>query len=572
MNNLALARAFFEIADLMELNGENPFRANAYRRAARAIEMLPEDVGEVFERGTIRDVPGIGVALAEKIGEWLSTKEIKYLEELRQEVPPGVVEMTKIAGVGSKMARRFYAELGVTTIDELEHACRKRKIRTLRGMGARTEWNIIRGIQALRERGNQIPLGVALPVAREMQGHLEVLPQIKQVDLAGDLRRRRELLDKLELVVAGLDPEEILSLLPGLAEVEEIIARNGSSIRLRLKSGPELEIFAAVPESYWWTLWKATGSSEHVAQVLALAEERGLALIGGKGLEPAASLNGVLSEAEFYQLLGLPFIPPEIREGKGELNAARQGLLPQLVELSDIKGDLHCHSRWSDGVMSLEELAQAARAKGYEYVAVCDHSQSLTVANGLSIERLRAQHREIQEVNEKLDNIQLLSGIEVDIMADGSLDLPDSVLAERDVVVASIHSGFRQDVEQLTMRVIKAMENPHVDIIGHPTGRLLGRRAPYAIDMERVIEAAAKTGTVLEINASPDRLDLNDINAQAAMEAGVKIVINTDAHSQPELDNMHLGLSVARRAWLTKDDLVNTWTLKDVKEYFSRKV
>ncbi|NLY51365.1 MAG: DNA polymerase/3'-5' exonuclease PolX [Firmicutes bacterium] len=571
MNNIALARAFFEIADLMELNGENPFRANAYRRAGRAIEMLPEDVEEIFERGEIRKVPGIGAALAEKVGEWLSTNEIQYLEELRQQVPPGVVEMTKIAGVGPKLARRFYAELGITTIDELEKACRKRKIRTLRGMGARTEWNIIRGIQALRERGNQIPLGVALPVAREIQAHLELLPQVKQVDLAGDLRRRREMLDKLDLVVTGIDPEEILSLLPGLAEVEEIIAKNADSIRLRLKSGPELEIVAAAPESYWWTLWKATGSSEHVAQVLALAEERGLAVVGKKGLEPTASLVEVLGEAELYQLLGLPFIPPEIREGEGELTAARQGLLPQLVELSDIRGDLHCHSRWSDGVMTLEELAQAAAAKGYEYVAVCDHSQSLTVANGLSVERLRAQHRDIQEVNEKLDNIQLLSGIEVDILTDGSLDLPDSILAERDVVVASIHSGFRQDVEQLTMRVMKAMENPHVDIIGHPTGRLLGRRDPYAIDMERVIEMAAKTGTALEINASPDRLDLNDVNAQAAKEAGVKIVINTDAHSQPELDNMHLGLSVARRAWLTKDNVVNTWSLKEVKEYLSRK-
>jgi DNA polymerase (family 10) len=571
MNNLALARAFFEIADLMELNGENAFRANAYRRAGRAIEMMPEDVQEVFERGEIRNVAGIGAALAEKIAEWLSTKEIKYLEELREEVPPGVVEMTSIAGVGPKMARRFYAELGVTSIDELEKACRQRKVRALRGMGARTEWNIIRGIQALRERGKQIPLGVALPLAREMQAHLELLPQVEQVDLAGDLRRRRELVDRLELVAAGTNPGEIISVLPGLAEVEEVLARNKDSMRLRLKSGPILEILAAIPESYWWSLWKATGSSEHVAQVLALAEEQGLVVGGRDGLEPEALLDSAFSEAELYRQLGLPFIPPEIREGKGELTAAIQGLLPELVELNDIRGDLHCHSRYSDGVMTLEELALAAAAKGYEYVAVSDHSQSLTVANGLSVERLQAQAREIKEVNERLDSIQLLSGIEVDILSDGTLDLPDSILAERDVVIASIHSGFRQDMEQLTMRVIKAMENPHVDIIGHPTGRLLGRRDPYAIDMERVIEAAAKTGTVLEINASPDRLDLNDVNAQAAKEAGVKIVINTDAHSPPELDNMHLGLSVARRGWLTRDDVVNTWSLKKLKEYFSQK-
>jgi len=571
MNNLALARAFFEIADLMELNGENPFRANAYRRAARAIEMLLEDVREIYERGEIRNVPGIGAALAEKVGEWLDTKQIKYLEELRQQVPSGVVEMTKIAGVGPKLARRFYAELGITNIDDLEAACRKRQIRTLRGLGARTEWNIIRGIQALRERGDQVPLGVALPVARDIQAHLEVLPQVKEVELAGQLRRREEMVDKLELVVAGTEPKEVLAVLPGLAEVEEILARSEDSIRLRLKSGPVLEVLAAEPKCYWWTLWKATGSAEHVAQVLALAAERGLLIGGPDAVPPDVLLAGVASEDEFYQRLGLSFIPPEIREGKEEVDAARQGRLPQLVDLADIRGDLHCHSRWSDGVMSLEELAQAAAAKGYEFVAVCDHSQSLTVANGLSVERLRAQHREIQELNEKLGSIQLLSGIEVDILADGSLDLPDSVLAERDVVIASIHSGFRQDMEQLTMRIIKAMENPHVDIIGHPTGRLLGRRDPYAVDMERVIEAAARTGTVLEINASPDRLDLNDVNARAAKEAGVKIVINTDAHSQPELDNMHLGLSVARRAWLTKDDLVNAWSWQEIKEYFARK-
>lgn len=570
MTNLALARAFFEIADLMDLNGDNSFRANAYRKAARAIEALPEDIRTVSEEGRLRNIPGIGPALEQKIEEWLSDQQIQYLEELREMVPPGLVEMTSIAGVGSKLARRFYAELGVTDIDGLEAACRNRKVRTLKGLGARTEWNMLRGIQTLRDRGRQIPLGVALPVAREIQEHLDLLPSVERVELAGALRRRHELLGKLELVVASSDTVDLIESLGGLPEVAEVVGSEGNRRRLKLRSGPVLEIAITAPKEFAWALWWATGSKEHVAQLTGLAEQQGMLI-----KDEAIWSNGVSlvpkTEVALYELIGLPYIPPEIREGKGEIEAALQGVLPRLVELSDIRGDLHCHTNWSDGIMTLQELATAAGAKGYEYVAVCDHSQSLKVANGLTPERIRAQSEQIRMINGEQEEVKLLSGIEVDILGDGSLDLPDDVLAERDVVVASIHSGFRQSREELTARVLRAMENVHVDMIGHATGRLLGRREPYAIDMEEVIKKAAETGTVLEINASPDRLDISDVYAREAGTAGVKIVISTDAHSQVELDNMHLGIGVARRAWLTEEHVINTWSWSDIREHFSHR-
>lgn len=570
MTNLALARAFFEIADLMDLNGDNSFRANAYRKAARAIEALPEDIRTVSEEGRLRNIPGIGPALEQKIEEWLSDQQIQYLEELREVVPLGLVEMTSIAGVGSKLARRFYAELGVTDIDGLEAACRNRKVRTLKGLGARTEWNILRGIQTLRDRGRQIPLGVALPVAREIQKHLDLLPSVERVELAGALRRRHELLGKLELVVASSDTVDVIESLGGLPGVAEVVGSEGNRRRLKLRSGPVLEIVITVPKEFPWALWWATGSKEHIVQLTGLAEQQGMLI-----KDEAIWSNGVSlipkTEVALYELIGLPYIPPEIREGKGEIEAALQGVLPRLVELSDIRGDLHCHTNWSDGIMTLQELATAAGAKGYEYVAVCDHSQSLKVANGLTPERIRAQSEQIRMINGEQEEVKLLSGIEVDILGDGSLDLPDDVLAERDVVVASIHSGFRQSREELTARVLRAMENVHVDMIGHATGRLLGRREPYAIDMEEVIKKAAETGTVLEINASPDRLDISDVYAREAGTAGVKIVISTDAHSQVELDNMHLGIGVARRAWLTEEHVINTWSWSDIREHFSHR-
>ena len=572
MTNLALARAFFEIADLMDLDGDNQFKANAYRKAARTIEALPEDIKDVHDAGRLQDIPGIGPALAGKIREWILTGSIKQLASLRRRIPEELVEITSIAGVGPKLAHRLHDELGITNIDELEAACRKRQIRTLKGLGARTEWNVLRGIEAFRQREGQVLLGVAWPIAEEIKAHLEILPTVEAVHVMGALRRREELVAGIELIVASSDPAQALAQLadlPYAASEVDIQNSNGNLLRgaLQLRAGPRLEVAVSEPSAFPLALWQGTGTETHIEALLTFAREHGFQIedkgiwIDGKWVMPK-------SEHELYELIGLPFIPPEMRAGKGEIEVAVKDGLPILVELRDLRGDLHCHSRWSDGVLTLEEMARAAQAKGYEYLAVCDHSQSLKIARGLDPEQLKEQHRDILQIRERL-GFNLLSGTEVDILADGSLDLPDSVLARRDVVVASIHSGFRQDEKQLTMRVMKAMENPHVDIIGHPTGRLLGRRAPYAIDMEKIMEKAAKTGCVLEINASPDRLDLNDVHAQMAQTLGVKIAINTDAHSRAELENMYLGLSVARRAWLATDDVINTWSWPAIQQYFS---
>lgn len=571
MTNLALARAFLEIADLMDLDGDNPFKANAYRKAARIIEALPEDIKDVQGQGRLQDIPGIGPTLAAKIAEWIQTGSIKQLTNLRQRIPRELVEITNISGVGPKLAHRLHDELGITNIDELEAACRKRQIRTLKGLGARTEWNVLRGIEAFRQSDGQVLLGVAWPIAEEIRTHLEILPAVEKVHVVGAVRRREELVDKIELIVATSDPAEALAQLADLPHAggEVDIQIDGSLPRgvLQLKAGPRLEVLASSASEFPLALWQETGTKAHIEGLLGFARARGLK-IEDKGIWIDEQWVVPASEHELYELVGLPFIPPEIRAGKNEIEAADQDALPILVELKDMMGDLHCHSKWSDGVLTLEEMARAAQAKGYEYLAVCDHSQSLKIARGLDPGQLQEQHREILKVRERL-GFNLLSGIEVDILADGSLDLPDSVLAKRDVVVASIHSGFRQDEKQLTMRVMKAMENPHVDIIGHPTGRLLGRRAPYPINVEKIIEKAAETGCALDINASPDRLDLNDVHTQMARGLGVKIAINTDAHSRAELENMHLGLSVARRAWLVTDDVINTWSWSRVEQYFS---
>lgn len=568
MTNLALARAFFEIADLMDLNGDSSFRANAYRRGARAIEGLPEDIRNVHSAGKTREIPGIGPVLADKIDEWLSTGSIKHLEALRETVPQGVVEMTNIAGVGTKLARRFYVELGIGNIEELEKACRQRRIRTLKGLGARTEWNILRGIEAIKARGKQVPLGVALLLARSVQAHLEHFPVVDQVELSGALRRREEMVDEIDLVVSTPDPPAVLELFAGIREAEGAMeTQPHHQGKMQLKAGPCLEVVARVPDEFIWALWQTTGSKRHVEQLKARADSLNIG-ITKEGIESNGSVLRPASEADIYHMFDLPLIPPELRQGRGEVEAAALGTLPKLVELGDIRGDLHCHSRWSDGVLTVKEMALAARAKGYEYLAICDHSQSLRIANGLDPHRLRLQHAEIRRVEEEI-GFRVLSGIEVDILADGSLDLPDDILAERDIVVASIHSGFRQDRKQLTDRVLKAMENPHVDVVGHPTGRLLGRRAPYSIDMDQIIRRAAATGTVLEINASPDRLDINEVYARQAMSSGVRMAVNTDAHSQAELDNMHLGVSVARRAWLTSEHVINTWPWAHIRELFA---
>lgn len=561
MDNLDVARALLEIADLLEFRGDEPFKVRAYRKAAEALEVLPEPVAAVAERGALTKVPGIGKAIAAKVGELLATGRIEYLEELRRAVPPGVLELTAVPGLGARTAYLLYTRLGIDSLDRLELAARQGELRTLPGMGPRKEAAILDGLEKLRTLRREIPLGAVQPVADGLIAMLRRHPSVHAAEAVGEVRRRADTVTGLELVAATLEPDGVVEYLQGLGigAREESAGGDGTAGGARVDNrrvvlttalGLKITVHLAAPDSFALALLQLTGSPAH--------------------LEALGPLSPAPTEEAIYAQLGLPFIPPELREGRGEVEAAWAGRLPHLIEVADVKGDLHTHTRASDGTATALEMAQAARHLGHRYLAICDHSQSLGVAGGLTPERLRIQRAEIRRLNQDLGDFRLLHGTEVDILKDGSLDFPDDVLAELDVVVASIHSHMGLDEAAQTERLLRAIYNPHVDIIGHPTGRVLGRRAPYPVDFVRILTACRETGTALEINASPARLDLNDQLARMAIEAGVKLVISTDAHAIPELALLSYGVGQARRAWVEAGDVVNTMDLADLLAWLAR--
>ncbi|HEY8416737.1 MAG TPA: DNA polymerase/3'-5' exonuclease PolX [Limnochordales bacterium] len=558
MKNLELAWILEEIGDLLELQGENPFKVRAYRRAARSIELLPEDIETVWRRGELGQVEGVGKAIEAKIDEWLSTGSMRFYEELKQQLPPGLRELTRVPGVGPKLAHRLYQELGIGSLDQLEEACRAQRLRHIKGLGARTEENILRGIERLRRQWERVPLGLALPVAQQLKRALASLPAVQRVALAGSLRRGRETVGDVDIVASSDDPRAVMDAFVGLPGVEQVLSHGETRSSVILKVGLQADLRVVKDSEFAAALHHFTGSKEHNVALRELAQAMGLKIseYGIVRIDDGRPLP-IAAEADVFAAVGLPFIPPELREDGSEIAAAREGRLPELLTMADIKGDLHVHSHWSDGLHSIEEMARAAQARGYQYIAITDHSRSLGVARGLDPERLEEQLAEIERLNRRLDGFRILSGCEVDILRDGTLDLPDELLARLDVVVASVHSAMQQDEAEMTERIVAAMRNPHVDIIGHPTGRILGRREPYAVDMERIISVAAETGTCLEINASPERLDLKDVYARWARERGVMLVVNTDAHSTEGLEQMAYGITVARRAWLSARDVLN---------------
>ncbi|OUN01009.1 MAG: hypothetical protein BAA04_07750 [Firmicutes bacterium ZCTH02-B6] len=566
MKNLELAWILEEIGDLLDLQGENPFKVRAYRRAARTIELLPEDIEAVWRRGELGKVEGIGKALEEKINEWLSTGVMTYHAELKAQLPPGLRELTRVPGVGPKLAQRLYRELGIRNLDELEAACREQRLRHLKGLGPRTEENILRGIERLRRQMERFPLGLALPVAQQLVRALAALPVVQRVALAGSLRRGRETVGDVDIVASSPDPEPVMEAFVRTPGVEQVLARGDTKASIVLRTGLQVDLRVVRDDQFAAALHHFTGSKEHNVLLRELAQTKGLK-ISEYGIVRVDDdeVLAVATEADVFAAVGLPYIPPELREDGSEIAAAREGRLPELITVGDMKGDLHVHSDWSDGLDTIEAMALAARERGYEYIAITDHSPSLSVARGLDPARLEEQLREIDRLNRQLAGIRILSGCEVDILRDGTLDLPDELLARLDVVVASVHSAMGLDEREMTDRIVAAMRNPHVDIIGHPTGRILGRREPYAVDMERIIQVAAETGTCLEINASPDRLDLNDVYARWAHARGVMIVVNTDAHSTEGLDQMGYGVTVARRAWLGKADVLNCLPWPELK-------
>jgi len=571
MKNSEIAKVFQDIADLLELKGENPFKIRAYQRAVRSIEHLPVELEKLAKEDKLREVPGVGEAIAKKITELVTTGKLEFYEKLKAEFPEGISTLLDVPGIGPKTAMALSSELGVKSVDELEAAIVGGKVAGLYRLGDKTAENILHQIQALRRKDQRIPLGQVLPVVEEIVTGLRAKTRVKNLVPAGSLRRFRETIGDIDLMGTADDARPVIDAFTTLPQVKDILVSGTTKASVVVTGELQTDLRIVEHDCFGSLLQYFTGSKQHNINLREKARRQGLSLseYGITSLK-SGQIEKFATEAAFYQRLGLPLIPPEIREGGEEIERAEQGSLPRLVELGDIRGDFHVHTDWSDGHDSIEAMALAAKALGYQYLGITDHSGGRGIAHGLSAERVIEQMREIKRINERLDGIRLFTGIEVDIRADGSLDLPDELLQELDIVIAAVHSGFGESQEQMTSRMIKAMENPNVDILAHPTCRLLAEREPVAVDMEAIFPAAARTNTMLEINAMPSRLDLKDIHAHRARELGVKLAINTDAHATDQLRFMRFGVGVARRGWCQAKDIVNTGVLKEITRHLNQ--
>jgi len=571
MKNRELADIFEKMADILEFKGENPFKVNAYRKVARVLKDLSEDVAEIAKEGKLEGIPGVGSGIAKKIKEYLETGRIAKYEEVKEGVPAELIEMMKIPGMGPKTVALVYKKLGISTISALEEAVKEGRLRELFGMGPKKEENILRGIRLLRESKGRKILGQALPLVEEIISLLkERSKTLNKIEPAGSLRRMRETVGDLDILATGTDPKEIIDTFVSLPPVVEVLASGTTKGSVIVSSGMQIDLRVVPEDSYGAALQYFTGSKAHNIHLRNIAKDRGLK-INEYGVFRGEEKIAGKEEEEVYAALSLPFIPPELREDRGEIEAAYEGKLPQVVGYDEMRGDFHVHSKWSDGSASIKEIAEKAKELGYEYLVIADHSQSMKFAGGLTPEMLINEIEEIRRVNEEVSGITLLAGAEVDIRMDGTLDFPDEVLTKLDVVIAAVHSGFKQSREEMTRRIIRALRHPEVDILAHPTGRIIGEREPYAVDIEEVIAEAARLGKILEINAYYQRLDLNDVYSRRAKELGVKLAIGTDAHHLDQLSFIRFGVAVARRGWLEREDVLNTHSLSEVKRILSRK-
>lgn len=570
MENVEIAWILQEMADLAELVQDKPYKALAYRKAAREVAKQPRPLRDL-PRGELRKLNGVGEHIEQVLAEIIKQGHSSYHGELKQQVPAGLLSVLAIPGLGPKVVRQLHQQLGIENIETLELAAKARKVRGLPGMSPKTEMGILRGIELMRNGARYVPIGVATQVAKQLLEALQDLSQVEDMAIVGSLRRGKEIVGDVDLLVATYEPEGVAGIFIRHPLIQEVLEKSEQLVIVRTLGGIRVELFMTGPREFVLFKFLLTGSQSHIEQVQALSQELSMDMKSGGHGQGQGQLMHVQDEAEVYQRLGLEWIIPELREGAGEVEAAGAGSLPASLSLGDIKGDLHLHSNWSDGVASIEDIIQAALERGYEYVAITDHSKSLSVAGGLTDQRLAQQHAQIRRLNAQLPQLQVLTGVEVDILNDGVLDYHDEILAEADIVVASIHSGFKQSGEQLTERALMAIKNPYVDILAHPTGRMLGRRDPYAIDMDKVFEAAAKYDTILEINASPDRLDLKAEHVHQAKDYGIKIAINTDAHDLARLNDMEYGVITGRRGWLMAEDVVNTWEYSRLANWLEKR-
>jgi len=569
MKNAEFVKILDEIACFLELKGESVFKWRAYQKAARSIEFLSENVEQLAGEDRLREIPGVGEAIAKKLGELARTGRLEYYEKLKAEFPQCIDVFLGVPGIGPRSALLLTRELGVTSLDELEKAIADGRVAALPRMGEKTAQNILGKIRAFRKKKteNRVPIGNALYLAESIIYELQHIPGLSNFSVAGSLRRFRDTIGDIDILCTAQEPAKAIEAFTALPRVEEVSEKGTTKACIIIPGGMQVDLRVVEPASYGSALQYFTGSKQHNIDLRARAEKIGLSLSEYGITTSDDKLEKYASEEDFYTRQGLQFIPPELREGQREISAAEKGSLPELIKLGDIRGDLHIHSNWSDGAASIEEIAASALSRGYSYIAITDHSGSLGIARGLDSERVLSQVRHIKEIRKQIPGIAILAGIEVDIRAGGNLDLPDEILAELDIVLASIHSGMNQSEEQMTARVLAALENPHVDVIAHPTARLLCEREPVALNMEAVLSAAVRYRKALESNATPNRLDLKDTHIYQARERGIKLMINTDSHHPEQLEFMRYGVGTARRGWCKPGDILNTLPLEELTAF-----
>jgi DNA polymerase (family X) len=572
MKNQEIAKIFYKIAYFLAIEGVK-FKPFAYEKAALILEGLKDDVEEIYQKEGfegLKKIPGVGENIAKKIEEYLKTGKIKYFEEYQKKYPINLEELMGIEGLGPKRMKVLYEKLKIKNLEDLEKAARNHKIASLFGFGEKSEKNILEAIEFTKRSKGRFLLGDILPFVKEISQKLQSLKEVERVDVVGSLRRMKETIGDVDFLVISENPEPVMDFFVKLPGVIKIWGKGTTKASVRMKTGFDMDIRVLPRNVYGAALQYFSGSKEHNIALRKLAIEKGFKL-SEYGLFKGSKVIASASEEEIYQRLGLDWIPPELREDRGEIEAAMNHQLPQLITLKDIKGDLHCHSNWDGGKNSIEEIVESALKMGYEYVGIADHTKFLRIEHGLDEKQLKQRNKEIDKLNSKLATrnlkFKVLKGCEANILNDGQIDIEDDCLEEQDFVIAGIHSRFKMSKEEMTERIIKAMKNPNVDIISHPTGRLIQKRDGYEIDLDRILRAAKETGTILEINSCPERLDLNDINIKKAKEMGVKMIINTDAHHIDQMRFIELGVAQARRGWAEKEDIVNCWSLEKMLKF-----
>jgi DNA polymerase (family 10) len=560
MENQEFAKIFYEMADLLELGEENPFRIRAYQKAAHNIESFSENVESLYKKGGIKaleDVPGIGKGIAEHIEEIIKTGKLKSHEDLLKKFPKSMLELVAVPGIGPKTAVLLYKKMKIDSIAKLEKAAKEGKLAKLPGIRTKKIQNILSGIELQKKSAGRFSIGTALPYAEAIIASLKKLKEVDGIVPCGSLRRAKETIGDIDILITSEKPAKVMDAFAGLSQVEKVIAKGGTKTSVLLKNGMQADLRVVEPESFGAAVYYFTGSKQHNIQLREMAVKKGLK-INEYGIYRGSKRIGGAEEKDVFKILGLSYIPPEIREAQGEIEAAKKGKIPALLELKDIRGDLHMHTKATDGSNTIEEMAAAAKKMGYEYIAITDHTKSTRIAGGLTEKEALAHMKKIDQANGRAGGIRIIRGMEVDILPDGKLDYADGILKEIDIVFASVHSNFKMPKREMTKRIISAMKNKYVTVLSHPTGRLIGERDPYEVDLNEVLKAAKDTGTFIELNANPMRLDLDDIHCRKAKEMGIPIVITTDAHSATQLELMRYGVLTARRGWLEKKDVLNT--------------